>query len=147
MALAAVTGFAAFFSPCSFPLLLGLLAGPDRVGNSVTQRRREGVITALAMGAGASVFLLGVGVGVGLIGEGLANSIGFDTIGGRLLRATVAGILVASGLVQLGLLRAPFWRATKLAAPIERRRVELAGQHRRRAQVLYGFGFVLAGFG
>ena len=93
------------------------------------------------------MFLLGVGAGIGLIGEGLANSIGFDTTGGRILRAGVAGILIASGLVQLGLIRVPFWRVTRLAAPIERRRVALAGRHRRRAQMLYGFGFVLAGFG
>ena len=56
VALAAVMGFAVFFSPCSFPLVLGLLAGSDRA--AAGRRRRDAVATALAMGAGAAMFLL-----------------------------------------------------------------------------------------
>lgn len=146
VALAAVTGFAVFFSPCSFPLVLGLLAGSDRAA-AAGQRRRDAVATALAMGAGAAVFLLLTGVGVGLVGEGIAQSVGFNTVGGRILRATVAGILVISGLVQLGMVSVPLWRVTQLARPIDRRRIGLADRHPHRAHMLYGFGFILAGFG
>ena len=54
---------------------------------------------------------------------------------------------MTSGLVQLGIVSLPLWRVARLAQPIDRRRVGLAEQHPRRAHVLYGFGFILAGFG
>jgi len=146
VALAAVTGFAVFFSPCSFPLVLGLLAGSDRA-TAAGVRRREAVGTALAMGAGAAVFLMLTGVSVGLIGEGLAQTVSFDTVAGRILRGAVAAILVTTGLVQLGFIGVPLWRVTRFAQPIERRRVAVSAQHPHAAHVLYGFGFILAGFG
>lgn len=146
VALAAVTGFAVFFSPCSFPLVVGLLAGSDRAAGA-GRRRRDGVATALAMGAGAAVFLLLTGVAFGLVGEGLTQSVGFNTLGGRILRATVAGVLVTSGLVQLGIVSIPLWRVTRLAQPVDRRRAAVADRHQYRAHMLYGFGFILAGFG
>lgn len=146
VALAALTGFAVFFSPCSFPLVLGLLAGSDSAA-AAGQRRRDAVATALAMGVGAAVFLLLVGVAVGLLGEGLAQSVGFNTVGGRVLRCAVGAILVTSGLIQLGFISVPLWRVTRFAQPIDRRRAAIAAQHPHRAHVLYGFGFILAGFG
>lgn len=146
VALAVLTGFAAFFSPCSFPLLLGLLAGSDTATAS-GRSRSDGIRTALAMGVGASAFLLLVGIAVGLVGEGLVRSVGFSTAPGRVLRGVVAGVVILTGTTQLGLTSAPFWRVTSLAQPIERLRVATAGKHRRVAQSLYGFGFVVAGFG
>lgn len=146
VALAAVTGFAVFFSPCSFPLVIAMLAGSDRAA-AAGRRRRDAVATGLAMGVGAAVFLLLTGVAVGLAGEGLAQSVGFNTIGGRILRATIAGVLVTSGLAQLGLVSVPLWRVTQLARPVERRRAVVAERHQYRAHMLFGFGFILAGFG
>ena len=145
VALAAVTGLAAFFSPCSFPLLLGLLAGSDRA--VARPRRRDAVATALALGAGAAAFLLVFGIAVGIAGEGLARSVGFSTAGGRILRGFVAAVVITSGLVQLGLISVPLWRVTRIAQPLERRRTAIAGRHPRSAELLYGFGFVVAGFG
>jgi cytochrome c biogenesis protein CcdA len=146
IALAVVTGLAAFFSPCSFGFLLTLLAGPER---AVTggRRRRDGVAVALAIGAGASLFLLVVGVAVGLLGEGIVQSVGFSTTGGRVLRGAVASVVITAGLVQLGLISIPFWRVTRFSQPIDRRRVAVADRHQHRAHLLYGFGFVVAGFG
>jgi len=146
IALAVVTGFAAFFSPCSFPLLLGMLTGSD-TATAGGRTRREGVKTALAMGLGASLFLILVGSIVGLVGEGVVRSVGFSTTPGRILRGTVAAVLMAAGLVQLGKLRVSTWRVSRMAGPIDRLRVAAAGRSRRSSQVLYGFGFVLAGFG
>lgn len=144
--LAVITGFAVFFSPCSFPLLVGLLARP--VGTSQeTHRRRARLSTALAMGAGAALFLLSVGVVVGLAGEGIAQTVGFSTVPGRILRAAVAAVILTAGLVQLGIVQVPLWRLTRLAGPIDRRRVALSDRHQHGANVLYGFGFILAGFG
>jgi cytochrome c biogenesis protein CcdA len=144
--LATITGFFVFFSPCSFPLLIAMLAGSDRAA-SAGHRRREGFTTALAIGLGASVFLLTVGLVVGLVGEGLVQSIGFSTTPGRLLRGGVAAVILVAGLTQLGVVQLPLWRLTRFAQPLERRRADLAGHNRRAAQTLYGFGFVIAGFG
>jgi cytochrome c biogenesis protein CcdA len=146
VALAAVTGFAAFFSPCSFALLLGLLAGSNTAAAG-GRSRSEGVRTALAMGLGAGIFLLTIGLLVGLVGEGIAQSVAFSTNGGRVLRGTAAVFLVVAGSVQLGWIQIPFWRLARFAQPIDRMRVAADQSHRRSAQVLYGFGFVLAGFG
>ena len=88
-----------------------------------------------------------MGVVVGIVGEGLVHSIGFSTYPGRVLRAAVAAMIVAAGLVQLGVLRVPLWRVTRFAQPIERRRAGLFEYHRQAAHVLYGFGFIVAGFG
>lgn len=145
VALAAVTGAAVVFSPCSFPLLVTLLAGPDR--QAARDRRLDGLRSALAIAAGAAAFLLLAGVTVGVAGEGLASAVNFSSTGGRLLRAAVAAVLVGAGLIQLGLVNAPLARVTVLAGPLERRRVATATSHRGRAQFLYGFAFVLAGFG
>lgn len=146
VALAVVTGFAVFFSPCSFPLLVALLAGPDRTARA-GQRRRESLTAALAMGAGASMFLLAIGVVVGLAGEAVVQTVGFSTAPGRILRGAVAVIVIAAGLTQLGLIQLPLWRVTRFAQPIERQRVNISDRHQHAAQVLYGFGFVVAGFG
>ncbi len=146
VALGAVTGFAVLFSPCSFPLLVGMLVGPTNT-NEARRRPRDGVTSALAIGLGAAIFLLLTGVVIGLIGDGLNAQIAFSTAGGRVIRGLVAGVLLVSGLVQLRLISLPLWRVARLAGPLDRRRVKLADRHRRGGQVLYGFGFVLAGFG
>ena len=146
MALAVVTGFAAFFSPCSFPLLVGLLTGQTRV--SVAGRStREGVRSAMAMGAGAAAFLVGVGALVGLVGQGITGVIGLTTPTGRALRGVVAAVIGTAGLVQLGVLYVPLGRFARLAQPIQRARTVVSARHRRAGDVLYGFGFLLAGFG
>ena len=144
--LAVITGFAVFFSPCSFPLLVAMLAGTDRAA-ATGRHLGDSLGVALAIGAGASIFLLTVGGVVGLLGEGLVQSIGFSTTPGRLLRGAVAVVIVAAGLTQLGVLRLPLWRLARLAQPIDRRRSKVAPANRQAANVLYGFGFVIAGFG
>ena len=101
----------------------------------------------MAIGAGAAAFLVVVGVVVGAVGEGVVRVVGFSTAGGRMLRGLVAAVVISAGLVQLGVIRLPLGRLTRLAQPIERQRISVADRHRRGAQALYGFGFVLAGFG
>jgi cytochrome c biogenesis protein CcdA len=144
--LAVITGFAVFFSPCSFPLLVAMLAGTDRAA-ATGRHRRDSLGVALAIGAGASIFLLTVGAVVGLLGEGVVRSIGFSTTPGRLLRGAVAVTIIAAGLTQLGVLRLPLWRIARFAQPIDRQRTKVAPTDRQAANVLYGFGFVIAGFG
>lgn len=146
LALAAVTGAAVVFSPCSFPLLVTLLGGANR-DDSIPRRRSEGFRSALAIAVGAAAFLLVAGVVVGMAGEGLASVVGFSSTGGRLLRGGVAAVLVGAGLIQLGVITVPLSRLAVVARPLERRRIAAAEDHRRIAQVVYGFAFVLAGFG
>ncbi len=145
-ALAVVTGVAAFFSPCSFPLLVGLLVGSDTAAAG-GRSRREGVTSAFAMGLGAAIFLVLTGAVVGLFGAGVAQNVNFSSPSGRILRGAVAVVIVGAGLVQLGVLQVSLARVTRLAQPIDRLRLAAATEHRRVAQGLYGFGFVLAGFG
>jgi cytochrome c biogenesis protein CcdA len=146
IALAVVTGAAVVFSPCSFPLLVTLLGGSER-HEMVEDRRSDGLRSALAIAAGAAMFLLLAGLAVGVAGEGVTSAVNFSSTGGRLLRSGVAAVLVGAGLIQLGVIHAPLSRVTVLAGPLERRRLAAAGSHRRRGQAIYGFAFVLAGFG
>lgn len=146
IALAVVTGAAVVFSPCSFPLLVTLLGGLDR-DDRVGERRSDGLGSALSIAAGAVVFLLLAGLAVGMAGEAVASAVKFSSTGGRLLRGGVAAVLIGAGLVQLGVIAAPLSRVAAVAGPLERRRLAIAGSHRRGAQVLYGFAFVFAGFG
>ena len=146
IALAVITGFAVFFSPCSFPLLVAMLARPASAPDGI-KGRRDGLLTALTVGTGAALFLMIAGLLIGLAGEGLAQSVSFSTVPGRVLRAAVAAIILTAGLVQLGVVRLPLWRVTRLAGPIDRRRTSIADRHQHTAHLLYGFGFVLAGFG
>ncbi len=144
--LAVVTGFSAFFSPCSFPLLLGLLASSD-ASTARGQTKSDGFRTAITVGLGATMFFLLVGVLVGIVGEGLARNVGFSTVQGRALRVVVAAVVITAGSVQLGFLKVPFHRLTTLVGPIDSPRVEISSRHSRSSQVLYGFGFVIAAFG
>lgn len=61
MALAAGTGFAAFFSPCSFPLLLTFLArrSEDSGGNALLSATRVAVGAALLLASVAAAIALG----------------------------------------------------------------------------------------
>ena len=146
IALAVVTGAAVVFSPCSFPLLLTLLGGSDR-HDAVGQRRADGLRSGLSIAAGAAVFLLLAGLVVGVAGEAAASEVNFSSTGGRLLRGGVAAVLVVAGLIQLSVIDASLSRVAVVAGPLERRRRAVAGGHRRRGEALYGFAFVLAGFG
>lgn len=146
IALAVVTGAAVVFSPCSFPLLVTLLGGSDQ-HDVAGQRRADGLRSGLSIAAGAAVFLVLAGLVVGVAGEAVASAVNFSSTGGRLLRGGVAAVLVVAGLIQLGVIHAPLSRVAVVAGPLERRRQAIAGSHRGRGQALYGFAFVLAGFG
>src|ERR687892_1854453 len=67
--LAAGAGVAAFFSPCSFPLLLTLLTRQVR-GGSPGNRLRSVLVFAGAFSAGAVAFVLSLGVLISLGGRG-----------------------------------------------------------------------------
>jgi len=138
--LGAATGFAAFFSPCSFPLLLTFLT--KRSGES----HGESIASAARVALGVAVLLTIVAAGALIVGEALATVIAFDKPAGRVFRGLVGAMLVVLGLHQAHLLRTRFKMFDRIASATA---AVLAPRSRHRwvSDVTYGFGYLLAGFG
>ncbi|MFQ5967046.1 MAG: cytochrome c biogenesis protein CcdA [Acidimicrobiia bacterium] len=147
LVLAAAAGFAAFFSPCSFPLLLTLLGRQVEQRIQTGGRLRSAVRFATGAAIGASLFVLGLGVLLTAAGAQIASQLTFTAGPGRAVRVVVGVLLVVLGLAQLGFLRVPFGRIAGLAAPIERRHAAFRDRDSFSRHVAYGFGYLLAGFG
>lgn len=139
--LAAATGFAAFFSPCSFPLLLTFLT--RRADESGT----AAAVSALRVGAGAASLLVALAATVALTGDALATVVAFDRPAGRLLRFVIGLTLVVFGLHQARLLPVRMrwfdWVAARGASAFDPSR----RSSRASADYVYGFGYLLSGFG
>ncbi len=138
-------GFRCFFSPCSFPILLTVVA--RQTAETESGRLRSGLRFATGASLGAAAFLLSFGLALSLGGGSIADHISFTSTGGRILRVAVGVGLIVMGLVQLGRVRLSFSRLASLAAPIERRRSAADDRDRFLNHVLYGFGYLVAGFG
>ncbi|MEA2002669.1 MAG: hypothetical protein U9N84_12415 [Actinomycetota bacterium] len=139
--LAAATGFAALFSPCSFPLLLTFLT------RRADESGRTAAVSALRVGAGAASLLLALAVIIAATGDALATVVAFDQPAGRVLRLVIGLVLVVFGLRQGRLLGVRMrWldqvagRAASTFDPSRR-------SSRASADFVYGFGYLLAGFG
>lgn len=141
LVLAAGTGFAAFFSPCSFPLLLTFLTRRS------TESTAAALVSALRVAGGALLLLATVAAVIALGGSALAGVVGFDSTTGRGFRLLVGLVLVVLGL-----------RQSRLMAVRMRWLDRVAGVSARRfdpgrvvtpvfRDVVYGFGYLLAGFG
>ena len=140
--LAVATGFAAFFSPCSFPLLLTFLVRQYETGS-----RKAVLISALRVGLGAVTFLALLGVVLALAGEGLAGLIGFDTLSGRIFRAALGLFLLVLGLRQANLIKARFGVFDSVAGMAARIFDTSNLENQTQRDFVYGFGYLLAGFG
>ena len=146
LGLAAAAGIASFFSPCSFPLLLGLLGRQAAGGAHADERARPAVFGgALAIGAGSFLLLLGAVIAIG--GTAMFAGVVFDSPAGIALRSVVGVLLILLGLVQTGLLPISMHAVTKAARPITRRQARLRRDRPVAGFALFGFGYVLAGFG
>jgi cytochrome c biogenesis protein CcdA len=145
--LAIMAGTASLFSPCSFPLLLTLLAreagGQGEIGISRMRMLRPAFIFSL----GVTTFLLLLGALLALGAAPLLSSVTFASPAGRLLRGIVGSLLIGLGIWQL--------RGKSLSSPAINSLLQpmWAAQSRWRRQRtsmsygLYGFGYILAGFG
>ena len=142
---AATVGIAAFFSPCSFPLLLTTLT--RQASASPEHRGRAALRFAAGASIGAVAFVIGFGLLLSVGGGVIARQFGFDSAQGRILRVVVGTTLIVMGLVQLGRIRIPFSNLSRLTQPIDRRRAELGNERRFTSNILYGFGYLVAGFG
>lgn len=141
LVLAAGTGFAAFFSPCSFPLLLTFLSGRS------TESRAAAVLSAVRMGGGAATLLGVFGVVVAVGGSALARLLEFDSPAGRSFRLTVGLVLIVLGLRQTDIRRIRMRWLDHVAGATGR----LLDPSRVRGMAgrdyVYGFGYLLTGFG
>ena len=142
-------GIASFFSPCSFPLLVTLLARQSGSQREAAGRGAHPSLSfAAALAAGASVFFLIAGIVVAFGGGALFEDVTFTSAAGRTIRVVVGGLLILLGLFQLNLLPSyGFHAVSRLAGPLSKFQ---ARQRRRRpvfAFAVFGLGYPLAGFG
>ncbi len=147
LVLAAGAGIASFFSPCSFPLLVTLLARESggRTGEPRTPLPRA-LSFATALALGASVFLLLTGTAIALGAAALFEGVTFTSTAGRVIRLVVGTLLILLGLIQVGLLPVSF-SAHAVANPLMRRQARLRREQPTLGVGLFGFGYILAGFG
>ena len=146
--LAAGAGVASFFSPCSFPLLLALF------GRSPAQERsghrpswRQTLPFAIALSVGATIFLVVIGTVIAVAGAQVFEGVVFTSTEGIILRSVIGTILIILGLVQFGLIRLPLPPVQELVDPL----VNSVRQQKDSARLgrvsLFGFGYLVAGFG
>lgn len=146
VALAAGAGVASFFSPCSFPLLLTLLARemPARPGGG---RTRAALVFGGAFAAGAAAFTVLLGLLIGLGGRGLAASITFTSGPGIALRIAVGVLLVFLGLAQANVIPVSFHPVERAFRPLGEAHARLRHEHPLGGWALFGFAYLLIGFG
>lgn len=149
LVLAAGAGIASFFSPCSFPLLVTLLSrdGGSQPGPSRARMSRTlGFATALALGATAFLILTGIGIALGA--SALFEGVTFTSTIGRVIRLGIGTLLILLGLIQVGALRAAFGKGMHaVTTPVMRRQARLRREHQTAGFGLFGFIYILAGFG
>ena len=141
LALGALTGFAAFFSPCSYPMLMTFLArrGEESKGTAL--------LSALRVGLGATLMLAVIGLVMAVGGAALGSIVQFDQPLGRAFRLAVGGVLIVLGLKQSRLVNFKMGWMYRFAGRTGRRFDPSQTTTRAGSDFLYGFGFLLAGFG
>lgn len=148
LALAAGAGIASFFSPCSFPLLATILSrdlnergvGRDRVASALR--------SAAALSVGAAAFLVLVGLGIAAGAGAFFQSVGFGSAPARAIRFVVGALLIGLGLIQSGVIPIDAFHAIAVVArPLQRGQAKLRRANAAAGYVLFGFGYLLAGFG
>lgn len=144
LGLAAAAGLGSFFSPCSLPLLVALLGrAPGGEGGGPPPLR-----FAAALAAGAGVFMVTLGAAVSGVGTRLFADVTFASPQGIALRATVGVALIALGAIQSGMVLGRLaWADRLFHAPLARRQAQLRRDRPVLGYGMFGFGYVLAGFG
>ena len=140
--LAAAAGIASFFSPCSFPLAVTLLARETTPG-------RQGRLTRLSiwLGLGALLFLALAGTLIAAGAGAFFKQVTFTSTAGITIRAVVGSLLIFLGLVQLNVLPVSLLAVEDAAKPLLARQARLRRDRPALAFGLFGFGYLLAGFG
>lgn len=146
LVLGAAAGLASFFSPCSFPLLVTLLAREAR-GTARGGRVRATLPPAAAFALGAAAFVLALGALIGLGGRSIAASVTFTSTPGRTLRIVVGSVLVLLGLVQSGVVRLDLHPVERAAAPLREAHARLRRRRPLAGFAVFGLAYLLIGFG
>lgn len=147
IALGAAAGVASFFSPCSFPLLLTILTRDAGTLSARAPRIRRAVLFGASMSIGAVVFVLGLGALISLGGREFAASITFTSTGGRVIRIVVGLLLILLGLAQARVIRIPFHGPEAIGRRFTQGQARLRRERPVAGFALFGFGYLLAGFG
>jgi len=147
LVLAAAAGIASFFSPCSFSLLATLLTRESgaRPGHHASPQRALRYASALALGA--ALFMLLAGIVIALGGSAMFAGITFTSTAGITIRTVIGLMLIVLGLIQIGLVPMSFHGTEGLTTPLLRRQARLRKEHPMLAFGLFGFSYILAGFG
>jgi cytochrome c biogenesis protein CcdA len=146
LGLGAAAGVASFFSPCSFPLLVTLLAR-QAVDDVEAGRRSRPAVFGGALALGAASFMLLAGVVIGAGGEAVFAGVTFTSTAGITIRVVVGVLLVFLGLVQVGVIGLSMHGVSRLAQPLLRSQARLRRERPVAGFAVFGFGYVLAGFG
>jgi cytochrome c biogenesis protein CcdA len=148
--LAAAAGIASFFSPCSFPLLVTLLSGHSGFGSGdqkTSPSSRNAYSFAAALALGAALFLILSGLVISFAGETLFAGVVFDSPAGRIIRGVVGAALIFLGLMQTGVLPFSMYGVEKIVRPLMRSQARIRRQRPFSGFMIFGFGYLLAGFG
>lgn len=146
LGLAAAAGVASFFSPCSFPLLVTLLAR-RAVADSDSGRPARPAVFGGSLALGAAAFMLLAGAVIALGGEALFAGMTFTSTAGITIRVVVGLLLIFLGLMQVGVLPLSMHAVSGLAQPLLKRQARLRQDRPVAGFAVFGFGYVLAGFG
>lgn len=151
LVLAFGAGVASFFAPCSFPLLVTLLSlevGAQEGDNSTEATTGRDFIFASALSLGAATFLLMAGIVLALGGHALFAGFTFTSPQAMIARVVVGIILIFLGLIQLEFLSNRSFRLIEgLAKPFRTANARLRRKYPLPAIFIYGFGYLIAGFG
>jgi cytochrome c biogenesis protein CcdA len=126
-----------------------MLARPVAAEAESTGRRpyRKAIGFGAALSLGATVFLVGAGTVIALGGAPLFEGVTFTSAAGRIIRAVVGTLLIALGLIQLEVLPVNLRRFEPATHGFLRRQAALRRRRPVAGFAVFGFGYLLAGFG
>ena len=104
-------------------------------------------MSALRVGAGAVALLAVVAVVITLGGSAFATVVEFDSTPGRIFRIFIGAVLIVFGLRQSQLFEFRMRWLNPVATSAGRMFVSSRVPNQARGDVVYGFGYLLAGFG
>lgn len=147
--LAVGAGLASFFSPCSFPLLATLLARQARQAREVKRREAWARLLrfAAALAAGVTLFLMLAGAAIALGAAPLFARVTFASTAGRTIRLATGSVLVLLGVFQWRSVSPGSGTVYRAVKPLMSAQARLRKERPTLAFGLFGFGYILAGFG
>ena len=103
--------------------------------------------SSLRVGMGAALMLALTGLTLVIVGASFGGLLQFDQPSGRAFRLVLGTVLIVFGLKQSRLVRIPIGWMDSVASRAGQRFDPSMASSRAGGDVLYGFGYLLAGFG